>query len=66
MNAGDIIKQVQENASEWLEMAEDPATMVAGILANKIIKLNRHIEYLERRLGHDERAYMPRINPRNT
>lgn len=66
MNVAELIRQVQENASEWLEMSEDPATMVAGILANKVIQLTSHIEYLERRLSHDERAYIPRINPRNT
>jgi uncharacterized protein CbrC (UPF0167 family) len=52
MNATDIIRQVQENASEWLEMVEDPAALVAGILANKIIKLTDHIQYLENRLKH--------------
>jgi hypothetical protein len=52
MTSEDIIRQVQENASEWLEMTQDPAALVAGILANKIIKLNDHIEYLERRLQH--------------
>ncbi|CAB4132479.1 hypothetical protein UFOVP256_40 [uncultured Caudovirales phage] len=52
MTAEDIIREVQENASEWLEMAEDPAALVAGILANKIIKLKDHIHYLEKRLDH--------------
>lgn len=50
MNAQEIIKQVQENASEWLEHSEDPAALVAGILANRVIELNDYIEYLERRL----------------
>lgn len=52
MNAEDIIKEVQEKASEWLEMTEDPATIVAGILAHKVIKLQNHIKYLENRLQH--------------
>jgi len=52
MNANDIINEVIDNAYEWLEMSEDPATMVAGILANKIIKLNEYIEYLEKRVKH--------------
>jgi hypothetical protein len=47
-----LIKQISEDASEWLEMSDNPAAFVAGILANKIIKLNDHIEYLERRLNH--------------
>ncbi|MEN6512250.1 MAG: hypothetical protein ABFD00_10540 [Chloroherpetonaceae bacterium] len=50
MNAEQIIKEVQDNCAEWLEMSDDPATLVAGILANKIIKLQDHIEYLEKRL----------------
>ena len=52
MNAQDVIREVQENASEWIEMSKDPAALVAGILANKIIKLNDHIEYLQKRLDH--------------
>jgi hypothetical protein len=52
MTAQDIIREVQENAAEWIEMSKDPATLVAGILANKIIKLTDHIEYLEKRLNH--------------
>ena len=53
MNAQEIILQVQEEAAEWLEMSNNPSAFVAGVLANKIIKLNEHIEYLERRLRHD-------------
>jgi len=53
MNAQDIIREVQENASEWLEMTEDPDALVSGILANRIIKLNEHIQYLEKRLNYD-------------
>jgi len=52
MTGEDIIKQVQENASEWLEMSENPADLLAGILANHIVKLQDHIQYLERRLQH--------------
>lgn len=53
MNANDIIREVEKSASEWIEMSHDPATLVAGILANKIIALTNHIEYLEKRLNHD-------------
>jgi flagellar biosynthesis chaperone FliJ len=52
MNAEHVIKEIQENAAEWLEMSNDPAGMLAGILANKIIKLTDHIEYLEKRIEH--------------
>jgi hypothetical protein len=50
MNASDLIKQVQEDASEWLEMMENPDLFVAGILANKLIALTSYVEYLEKRL----------------
>lgn len=50
MNAEDVIKQVQEDASEWTEHAHDPAMFIAGVLANKIIALTGYIEYLEKRL----------------
>ena len=52
MNAEDIIKQVQEDAAEWLEMEENPAALIAGILAGKIVKLNNYIEYSEKRLNY--------------
>jgi len=52
MNAEDVINEVIDNAYEWLEMSDDPAAFVAGILANKIIKLNEHIEFLEKRVKH--------------
>jgi len=52
MTAEDVIREVHENASEWLEMVEDPSAFVAEVLANKIIKLNDHIQYLEKRLNH--------------
>ena len=57
MTAQDVINEVKEKAIEWLEMSEDPATLVAGILANKIVKLNEQIEYLERRLNYVSRTY---------
>jgi hypothetical protein len=56
MNAQQIISEVQERASEYLEMSQDPAMFVAGILANRIIELNNHIEYLERRVSYAERT----------
>lgn len=52
MTPEQLIKEVQEKASEYLEMTEDPAALVAGILANKVIKLQDYIEYLEKRLKH--------------
>jgi hypothetical protein len=47
-----VVKEVQENAAEWLEMSENPAAVVAGILAHKVVALSEHVEYLEKRLEH--------------
>jgi len=55
MTSCDVIKQVKIDASEWLEMTNNPDAVVSGILANKIIRLQDHIEYLERRLQHVSR-----------
>lgn len=50
MNAFDVIREVQEDTAEWLEMSDDPAMFIARVLANKVVTLNDYIEYLERRL----------------
>lgn len=55
MTAEQLIKEIQENASEWIEMSTDPAAFVAGILANKVIKLTQHIEYLQKRVDYESR-----------
>jgi len=52
MTPQEIIDEIQESASEWLEMSEEPGLMLAGIMANKIIELKNHIEYLQKRLDH--------------
>ena len=44
------IKEVQENASEWLEEVNEPRDLLVVILANKLSNALNHIEYLERRL----------------
>jgi len=50
MKAEDVIRDIQYKYSEHIEMEKCPATFVAGVLANKIISLQNHVEYLERRL----------------
>lgn len=50
MTGEEIIKEIQETASEWLEMSPDPDGLLLALLANKIRKLAEHIEYLEKRL----------------
>jgi hypothetical protein len=55
MTSQELINQTVENAYEWLEMTDEPAIFIAGILANKVIKLQDHIEYLEKRLQHVSR-----------
>lgn len=52
MTSQDLITQVKQDASEWLEMTSNPDAIVSGILANKIIRLQDHIEYLERRFNY--------------
>ena len=52
MTPEDIIREVQENAAEWLEMSKNPAELTAGILAKRIIVLTDYIEYLEKRLNY--------------
>ncbi len=46
-----VIQCVEEYYGEWIEMSEDPATMVAGILAHKLVELLEYITYLERTNG---------------
>lgn len=55
MNAQEVIREVQENVSEWLEMTEDPSAIIAGVLANKIVHLKKYIEHLEAKLDYVSR-----------
>jgi len=48
MEVADIISEVCEKYSEWIEMAEDPNALITQILAIKIIKLESYIEFLEK------------------
>lgn len=52
MNAENILNDVREKYSEYLEMHKNPDALVSGILAIKIVNLMKHIEYLEKRLEH--------------
>ena len=52
MKAEDVIREVKEDLAEWIEMSDDPAAFLAGVLANRIIRLENYIEYLERRIEH--------------
>jgi hypothetical protein len=56
MNPQDIIREAEEYASEWIEHADNPSAVVAGVLANKIVTLNEYIDYLERRLKNDSHS----------
>ncbi len=56
MNAQQVITQVRDNASEWLEMTEKPDEMLNEILAIRILKLQEHIEYLQKRISYYERC----------
>lgn len=57
MNAYEIIREIQDNASEWLETVEEPRDLLVVILANKLASAKNHIEYLEKRLGHVNSRY---------
>lgn len=48
MNEDEIIQNVYDTYGEWIEMSDDPAAFVAGVLAKKIINLKGYIEYLEK------------------
>lgn len=54
MRQKQVINEVCHNASEWLEMSEDPAAIVVGLLAKKVVCLKDYIEFLEQRLKHEE------------
>ncbi len=56
MTGEDVIKQVQENASEWLEMSENPTELMVGILATTVAELSNYIKYLEKRVDYDSRT----------
>lgn len=62
MTSDDVIKEVESYASEWLEMTNQPTSMLVGILAQKVVDLKSHIEYLERRLKDESRASLTRYN----
>jgi hypothetical protein len=51
----EVINQVKEDASEWLEMSNNPTEMLVGILAQKIVKLNFTLEILQKRIKAMER-----------
>jgi hypothetical protein len=50
MTPDDIIKDAAAYSAEYCEMSDNPAAIVAGVLASRIIKLTEQVEYLERRL----------------
>lgn len=46
----EMVLDIREKYSEYLEMIEHPDLFVIGVLSNKIIQLEDYVEYLERRL----------------
>jgi hypothetical protein len=50
MTANDIINITKEHASEYLEMSDNPDEFISYILANELVRMYGHIEYLERRI----------------
>lgn len=60
MNAKELIEKVQNDASEWIEMSDDPYRVVCNVLANQVISLKSYIQYLERRVDHDNKRHATR------
>jgi len=56
MKPEQIIRKVQDDAAEWIEMCEEPATLVAGILAKKLSNLMEYVDYLEKRIDYENRV----------
>ena len=50
MDAFELIRTVEELAAEYLEMSENPSQIVIQVLANKVIKLQDYVQYLEKRV----------------
>lgn len=50
MTSEELIKQIQDEAGEWIEMSNDPWKVVCNVLASEVVELKAYIEYLERRL----------------
>jgi len=61
MNAQDIIREVQENASEWLDEVpniHDKHLFVMNILAQKLSQSFETIDYLKKRIDHAGKIYV--------
>lgn len=56
MNAEEVIREVKEHAYEWLEMSDNPAEVMVGILAYKLAHITSYVEYLEKRISAHERS----------
>lgn len=61
MNAEDIIREIQKNAQEWLEMTDAPDKFLVGVLANKVSHLMGEVEYLKKRLDYERRQKEAKI-----
>ena len=56
MTAEEIIREVQKNASEYLQEVNEPRDLIVAILANNLSAALDHIQYLEKRLQHVSRS----------
>lgn len=55
MTTQELIQQIQNDAAEWLEMTNVPDQLMIGYMANKILRLQEYVEYLEKRLEYVNR-----------
>lgn len=53
MTPDKILTETTLQASEWLEMTDNPAELLAGILAAKLAVSYEEVDYLKRRLAHE-------------
>lgn len=51
MNANDVIEYTRNYCSEYLEMQEDPDKFLLMFLANQVLTLTDHVQYLEKRIA---------------
>jgi hypothetical protein len=57
MSAEQIIKEVQENISEWLEMSECPEVALLWAVAHRASLYKAHLECLKKRTDYYESKF---------
>jgi hypothetical protein len=63
MNAQGIIREVQESAQEYIEMAENPWEFISWVLAERLAQKTSQAEFQERIIDALNRDNRCRSNP---